>query len=426
MPAWAAGPREGAVGDVEVEVLADLEAALDPRRLLGDFGGGERLAGAPRHFPGDALEAGFGGREQFLALAPPALGEQRVAAHHQALAGVGVGGDLRQAALVEQRRLEGPALGQLADRAVAQRRYPAEAGAPAQIRDAGVGEHAAVAHQHHPLQPEGAAQPLDLARQRARIGRVAGVRPHRHRAAFGIRQKAVHDHRATALAVAAVAEARQRTGAALVVAAADIVERLPALGQVPPRQPALNALLALAQPVHRLVQGVLVHGAEAQLPGQRAVAQQPRRRQLGRRAQHPLGDQRQRPVAPRRAAAVEQRRHAEAAHGLQHDLDMAVGEGALDGEGFARGGEGFVAEHAAQQFDLGGGPGREVGDGALADAAAFAPALAEEDGGLGVPVRDGFDVHGNIISGVFRIFQKNNREKLPESAALIHGNNMQA
>ena len=35
----AAVPREGAVGDVGVEVLADLEAALDPRRLLGDLGG---------------------------------------------------------------------------------------------------------------------------------------------------------------------------------------------------------------------------------------------------------------------------------------------------------------------------------------------------------------------------------------------------
>ena len=49
--------------------------------------------------------------------------------------------------------------------------------------------------------------------------------------------------------------------------------------------------------------------------------------------------------ALRRAAAVEQRRHAEAAHGFQHDLDVAVRQGALNGEGFARSGEGFVAEH---------------------------------------------------------------------------------
>ena len=47
----------------------------------------------------------------------------------------------------------------------------------------------------------------------------------------------------------------------LAVAAADVVERLPALGQMALCQPALDALLALAQPVHRLV-----HGAEASSP----------------------------------------------------------------------------------------------------------------------------------------------------------------
>ena len=190
------------------------------------------------------------------------------------------------------------------------------------------------------------------------------------------------------------------------------------------RQPPLDALLARGQPVHGLVEAVLVHVAEAQFAGQRAVAEQPRRGQLGGRAEHPFGDQRQRPVALRRAAAVEQRRHAEAAHGFEDGLDVSVRHGAFDDEGLRRGGEGFVAEDAAQQVDLFGGPGGEVGQGALADAAAFAPALAEEDGGPRVAVRDAFDVHGNIVLpniGDRNAFFKRNRHM---RGMRLHGNTM--
>ena len=37
----------------------------------------------------------------------------------------------------------------------------------------------------------------------------------------------------------------------------------------------------------------------------------------------------------------------------------------------------------------------EVGQGGLAGLAAFAPAFAQEDGGWGIAVGDGFDVHGS-------------------------------
>ena len=82
---------------------------------------------------------------------------------------------------------------------------------------------------------------------------------------------------------------------------------------------------------------------------------------------------------------------------FEDGLDVAVRHGAFDDEGLRRSGEGFVAEDAAQQVDLFGGRGGEVGQGALADAAAYALALAEEDGGPRVAVRDAFDVHGNIV-----------------------------
>ena len=58
----------------------------------------------------------------------------------------------------------------------------------------------------------------------------------------------------------------------------------------------------------------------------------------------------------------------------------------------------LAAQHAAQGFDLGRRPIGEVGQGALKGFFAFAPALAEEDGGPGVTVGDGFDVDGNILS----------------------------
>ena len=80
----------------------------------------------------------------------------------------------------------------------------------------------------------------------------------------------------------------------------------------------------------------------------------------------------------------------------EDDGDMAVGEGALDGDGLLEGGEGDAAlEEGAHAGD---GLGRElgeVGDALAADALAIAPGLAEEDGGGAVAVGDGLDVEGH-------------------------------
>jgi hypothetical protein len=75
---------------------------------------------------------------------------------------------------------------------------------------------------------------------------------------------------------------------------------------------------------------------------------------------------------------------------------MAVGQGAFDPEGVG-GEEGFTPEEASEEIDLGGGPMGEVGEGAFDDAIALAGARAEEDGGRGVAVGDGLDVHGNMV-----------------------------
>ena len=74
---------------------------------------------------------------------------------------------------------------------------------------------------------------------------------------------------------------------------------------------------------------------------------------------------------------------------------MAVGLGADDVEGVGGAEQGFVLEESAESIDLGLRPVGEVGDGAFADALAFTPAFAQQDGGRRVTVGDGFHVHGN-------------------------------
>ena len=54
-----------------------------------------------------------------------------------------------------------------------------------------------------------------------------------------------------------------------------------------------------------------------------------------------------------------------------------------------------------------GRPVGEVGQGALHGFLALAPTFAEEDGGAGVAVGDGFDVHGGNKSHIYRVVKRN-------------------
>jgi hypothetical protein len=56
-----------------------------------------------------------------------------------------------------------------------------------------------------------------------------------------------------------------------------------------------------------------------------------------------------------------------------------------------------AAEGTEDSFHAGGVPVGEVGEGALGDLTLLASGLAEEDGGRGVVVRDGLDLHGNVV-----------------------------
>ena len=77
----------------------------------------------------------------------------------ETLAGIVVGGDLRHVALVEQRQLQGAALGrQSLDGRGAQRGDPVEAGWLEVGVDARLGDHAAIADQHDAFEPKARAQ----------------------------------------------------------------------------------------------------------------------------------------------------------------------------------------------------------------------------------------------------------------------------
>ena len=117
--------------------------------------------------------------------------------------------------------------------------------------------------------------------------------------------------------------------------------------------------------------------------------------ELGGGPQQALNDHGQQQVALARGLGVDQSGELQAADGFEDHLDMAMRKGAFDDEEFIRMDERDVLEDETESFDLVRGPLGEVGDGAFTDAFAFAPAFAQEDGGAGVTVGDGVDVHGN-------------------------------
>ena len=73
-----------------------------------------------------------------------------------------------------------------------------------------------------------------------------------------------------------------------------------------------------------------------------------------------LGEHGEDAVAVARGLAVEQGGELELAEGFDEEFDMAVREGADDGEDLVGADEGFVPEQPAEGVDLGGGLGGDV------------------------------------------------------------------
>src|SRR5262245_42311436 len=98
---------------------------------------------------------------------------------------------------------------------------------PAGLRsllDARLGDHPAVADQHHPAELEAAFELGNLRRQCVGIADIAVEHFDRHRAAIGGAEQAIDDLQLARLAVAAIAVLRQWATAALEIARGQIVE----------------------------------------------------------------------------------------------------------------------------------------------------------------------------------------------------------
>jgi hypothetical protein len=151
------------------------------------------------------------------------------------------------------------------------------------------------------------------------------------------------------------------------------------------------------EPVQGLVQVVLGGLGHLQFFGQSGGVPEPRGGELGARVQEAFGDHGHDEVALARGLGCQQQVEAEAAHGAEDGLDVAVGEIALHDKGLRSGKELLAGEGAANEVDE---VGRQVGDiaeGFVLDLGADAEGAAEEVGLVDLAfVRTGCGGHMNL------------------------------
>ncbi len=138
-----------------------------------------------------------------------------------------------------------------------------------EVFDSRLRQHPAVPYQHNTRQPELLAQLVYLIGDRGGVSRVSRVHLHAHGAPVAVGQYAVDDDEPALLAVTVVSAPRQRAGAALVVAAADVVEHLVAFTQMPTGELLLDPGLPFQKPIHRFIEFARVGVLDRQFLGQR-------------------------------------------------------------------------------------------------------------------------------------------------------------
>ena len=241
--------------------------------------------------------------------------------------------------------------------------------------------------EHH----AGEAEPvLDLAHLGGDGLRVAGVALEHldgDRDAVFAGEQPVDDLQPAPHPVFGVADGAQRAGPPLERGGGDVVKDQGPPGQVPGREGVLDLVLPGGQPVHRGVQVILITAAQAQDLAQRAggglLAQPAGDAQLGVRRDHLRDRHRGHQVPLPRRLGVDQLLQAQLARRAEHGGDVPVRQAAGDLERplRRRGRRGLAFEHPRQGVDLGLGPGRQVGQGAVLDLARLAVAFAQQHGG---------------------------------------------
>ena len=244
---------------------------------------------------------------------------------------------------------------------------------------------------------------LDLTGERARVAEVAFEHLDGDRAAFRRAQETEDDLRPVGTMIAAVAELRQFAAPPLQIARGDVVEHEHAVLEVALGEDLLDAGLAAAQKVEGGVEFVLVDLAEAEHGAERVgggrLAELARGRELGGRLDDPRHDHGQDQLGPALRSVRQHLVEPEPAHRPEHGGDVAVRQRAGDLEALgAERHEGLPGQHPAQAVDLRLRPIGDVGERARLDLAALAIALAQQDGGRRIAVRDARDVHDQLES----------------------------
>ena len=181
------------------------------------------------------------------------------------------------------------------------------------------------------------------------------------------------------------------------VGGGEVVEDEGVLVEVSACEALLDAGLAAEQPVHGVVELVLIDIAEAEefsqggdggFGGEGACGGE-----FGAGVDDAGDDEGDGEIAVPAGGAGDEGVEPESPEGSEDGGDVPVGEAAAAGEGFVGGDEGFAFEDAAECFDGVIGEFGEVGEGSLFYFASVAEGLPEEDGGGRVPVRHAFDIH---------------------------------
>jgi hypothetical protein len=341
----------------------------------------------------DGGEIAFGRGQKVEALAGALAGEIAIAADDQPLARIVGRRNGRHVTRIEQRHLQGPAFGERPDGRRAQRRDPIETGRRDLGVEARLRDHPAVADQHHMRESEARLDLCDLRGERARVGGIALEYFDRHRAAIRGAQQAVDDLQLALLAVAVIAEPGKLAVAPLQVARRHVVEHQRAVAQMLAGERLLDRRLALAEPIDGSIEFILIdrskpeNVAEAGCRGGR-IEHAGGGELGGRRNQagHDHGDDE---IAGAVTGGTENAIKADVAQRAEHRGDMAVWQGAAHDDALLVGRcSGAALEQRAQSLDELAWPIREVRNGALLDPRAVPIALAQQDGGRGIPVRD--------------------------------------
>lgn len=167
-------------------------------------------------------------------------------------------------------------------------------------------------------------------------------------------------------------------------------------------QTGLDSGLLFQEPVHGRIEIVIVNSFKAKLTRQRGGLPKADSGELGMRLQNTGRDHGQDLVTLRTRLGVDQFRHFQTAHGFQHGVDVAVCFGVDDIESLAWRNESFALQVASPQVDEAGVEVGKVGQGAFFDLTVFvAIGFTQQDGGWGIAVWYGFDIHGLIIAVLF-------------------------